>query len=820
MKGNKLEKIKTKYQYKTTISSAEELKNFEDNHELCQKFKHINTNLSSKFTVSASKHLPFFWRSYFHILKGLSENKNFLIIPDYDPDGINSWFLYYHLLTLLKTIYKSKSKILIKPTARDEWYGLSEKFFNSDIHYQTDYIITTDIWIAVKFPSTFIWGKEKIIIFDHHLPFTNIWFSIKEFHDYFLAMYPNFDVHKKSFTPSEKKDFDKAFETFKENKPALCNKFATTFISNNFVINYFKDYYYKYDDLLETLRDKENKDFQDLWKEPIETKFKNEIMEKDKAKIFYSSAWELATAICESVILNLIEAKILNEKAKKLINFYYVPWSITSISDVTDLTSVNNLYFFLIWWVIVRNLQNNLSQELKKLAYSRKIEITKISDEEKFNVLKDIIKSKIGIKENLSELLWDEFVPDITPQQKSEFDKALWQIVNYFSYILWFNSSMSYTDLGFLICPSMNAYWRVSVTHGLFLRLLTWEIPYTANWISFNEVRKKLQQDIEELVVDDIERKQSYKNPICIWGYYHSNLDEDKIHHSYDALKGFYTKTYPDIFLDYSKVKAKKEDVIEHEKILLESSEWVVWIVASKIVEMFNKPAVVWKYSSSDENSIKGSGRSFFSLFDLWVSSFKSVGNVWWHDAAFGIQIKDIELFNKEITEAINNLTLSKIQKLYTIQIPLYINLKDNLKDILAFQKFFKDYDNIINANFSFSNFKDFELKPHGVTFMGKGGKSIKIVLQKWDKKITFISWNWKALFNKLEVPYLNFEVDKENKTSTWWDKFLLVWEQTDILEQLQYKLISTDLSVSSITDSFGYQGNQETYNYDFSFNI
>jgi hypothetical protein len=69
MKGNKLEKIKTKYQYKTTISSAEELKNFEDNHELCQKFKHINTNLSSKFTVSASKHLPFFWRSYFHILK-------------------------------------------------------------------------------------------------------------------------------------------------------------------------------------------------------------------------------------------------------------------------------------------------------------------------------------------------------------------------------------------------------------------------------------------------------------------------------------------------------------------------------------------------------------------------------------------------------------------------------------------------------------------------------------------------------------------------------------------------------------------------------
>lgn len=831
-----IKKIKTNYIYETYIKSAKELEDFLSKNEIIQKVEYIKKHLTDNYSVSADKHLPYFWRSYFNILNWLTENKTFLILPDYDADGVNSWFLYYHLLTLLKGITNSHSKILLKPTARDEWYGISQKFFDSDLHKQVDYVLTTDIWIAVNFPTDFILTKEKVIVFDHHLPYTNIWLNLKEFNEYFMSKYPNFDNHKKAFEGEEKKQFENCLKEFLKDKPELSQGFVTRFITNNFVLNYYPDYYCFYDEIVEQSRKKdwENTAY-DVWKSPVLSKEENaKIIQKDYDKIFYSSAWQLATCVCVAIIENLINSNILKPSAKKLLNYYYIPGCVTSISDVTDLSSVNNLYSFMIGGIVMKTLREKYNLLLKQTAYSKHIALKDAEDLIGKDVLETLLLETLWIKHSFSELMMQE----ANDHQKDMLDKAFLQIINYLSWILEFNTELGKTSLGFNICPSINAFWRVSITHWLFLRWLKWEVAYKSKYgLSFNELRKSMQNTIEDKVMDDLEQTKNYLNPICIGGYVQDDLDEESLKYAYNALKGFYTRHYPDLFLDYTEVEEDAEKMQWFEESLLANNEWVVWIVASRIMEMIKKPVIVWKYFSSEKNGIKGSWRSIYSLFDLWVNTFKSVLNAWGHDAAFWIKIWDIKLFNEEIEKVLEKKSKEEIQNLYSINIPVHLQFWDDLRTLEAYKKFFKDYDNLIACNADFKWFKDFTLNAEDIVFFWKTWKYLKITLRKWEKEITFLSWNYKALFNRLWVPFLKtYDTAKELRDEliekiNRWEVSLTkaVWVKGEIkvqagqekeIELLRKVLLESDSSISNIEDGYWFDWKQSIHSYSYVFFI
>jgi len=148
------------------VNSYDDLKQIYENEEIIKIFEHIN---KWNYELSDINILPQYNITWKSIIENIKNNKSFLILTDYDADWVCSWYIHYISLLFLKMKYNSNSIIHIKPSNRYEWYGISKEFFNDQLANQYDCLLTTDIWVSVKFPLNII--KNKFIyIFDHHLP--------------------------------------------------------------------------------------------------------------------------------------------------------------------------------------------------------------------------------------------------------------------------------------------------------------------------------------------------------------------------------------------------------------------------------------------------------------------------------------------------------------------------------------------------------------------------------------------------------------------------------------------------------------------------
>lgn len=735
--------IKTQTLYTNVVNSSDDMGYFVNHNPLMlQSIKISNDNSKERFTVEAKKHLPFIKKSFESIVNGIKNNESFLILPDYDADGTVSGFLYYNLLSLLKEVYHSKSLIRIKPTARDEGYGISQKFFESTLHNNVDNIITTDIGISVEFPMSFISSKKKIIIFDHHTPLSSIWFSIKEFKHFYLEKHPNANLTNKTIEDLEL--LKSELTEFFKNYPTFSQEFRDKFIMNNYVLNHYPNYY----DFFEQAQ------IQDKSKDSLSIQWNYD-------KIFYSSAWELAVSVYEYALDYLISNNLLKGNFKDLIHYIGIGWAITAISDVTDLSSCNNMYFFLHWQKVVRHLQKELSK--------KDLEPTKDS------VLGIILKT----------LKIEEF--------KDWYPQWLEQIGYFLSWVLSFKGKFSHSDLGFSICPSINAYGRVSLMHSLYLEWIIWYggVPRT-NKISFNETRKQLQASIAKQVLKDIKENKRYAYPVVIGGVKEQVSDGD-IEQAYWDLKSYFASHYSDVFLDYVWRNIRIDQVEEIETNIMKNHEWVFGIIASKVAEMYKKPTFVWKYCN--ETQFKGSWRSIFSLFDLGCSTFQSVSNIWWHAAAFGISLNNVNSFLEEITNKMNTLTDEEKQKLYTIKMDVLINIKPNVKDILTFERFFSKFNGFVKSDANFKAFENYKLE--NLQFLWKEWATVKLLLKDWDNEITFMIWDYLGFCEKywLEIPKIDVEGDWEKEKQT----FSLNIESENWWELIKDKLLTENLTISDI---------------------
>ncbi len=149
------------------IHSVDDIKNIVKQEPIIQLYKSIKKN--DEYQFAPKEVLPDYDRTTKRLVEEIKKGKDFLILTDYDADGVMSGYIHYMWLQHLIQKYNSTSQVRFKPTNRYEWYGISHEFFESDVLKKYDNILTTDIGISVPFPAHVI--KEKnIFIFDHHLP--------------------------------------------------------------------------------------------------------------------------------------------------------------------------------------------------------------------------------------------------------------------------------------------------------------------------------------------------------------------------------------------------------------------------------------------------------------------------------------------------------------------------------------------------------------------------------------------------------------------------------------------------------------------------
>lgn len=737
---------KAKIVYNNIVSSSEELGLFVNKNPIMTQSINISNNTNHmRYTVEAKKHLPYIKQSFNAILEGLKNNESFLILPDYDADGTISGFLYYNLLILLRNVFKSTSSIQIKPTARDEGYGISAKFFESDLHKNIDNIITTDIGISIEFPMEFIESKKRIIIFDHHTPLSSIWFSVKEFKHFFLKKHQNADLTNRNIV--DIKQLKEDLREFFADKVEFAKLFKERFFMNNYVLNLYPDYYTFFAEGLSI----QNKN---LDTSPIQL---------DYNKIFYSSAGQLAVSVYEYALEYLINNKLLNSGLKNIINYIGVGGAITSVSDVTDLSSCNNMYFFLQGQKVVNYLQKELNK-----------------------------KNLEPTSENIQKLILASLPLNLSETQ--DYPKVwIEQIGNFLSWVLSFKGKFSFSDLGFSICPAINSYGRVSLMHWLYLEWIKGSSGIIReNNLNFNEVRKQIQSNITKNVLEDIKSKKRDQQPIVIGAV--QEVAEEDITEAYNDLKSFFATKHSDVFLDYITREVSDNEVEKIEAKIMENHEGVFGIIASKVVEMFKKPAFVGKYVG--EKGFKGSWRSLFSLFDLGCTTFDSVDAMGGHAAAFGIALNDVEGFLAQLTEKLETFSVEELAKKYVIKMDLLLKVKPIVKDLLTYERFFTKFDGLSKTGMQLEGFDGYVFQ--SVNFMGKEGMTVKLSYQDVNNnEITFLIWDYAGFCQKYEIDLP--QVDTIWEETEWKKQFVLSENDTQWVEKMSKLLFTEILTLSNI---------------------
>lgn len=691
------------------INSYEDFQKLFETNRFLKNFKELKSSNEIRYFHNA-KYLHYIEEAFNVIFNWIKNNESFLIIPDYDSDWLNSWYIYYNFLTLLKWLLNSNSVIKIKATWRDEWYWISERFFNSHIYDNFQNIITTDLWISVQFPFEFIKNKQ-VLIFDHHLPMTNILFSIKEIHEYIEMIKPWYNFNKRNFDSLEEnkeviwlciKRLNELF-WWTINKDKL-NEFTKHLIVNNFVINYYWNYYSWF-----------NKDKDEISKQNKERMLNDDLLKDEYDIHFESSAWELASCVVWYYLEKLRDMWYINDLFLKLKNIYLIWWCVTAISDVTNLESKNNLLFYILWSRIF-----NLLRKFYNVVHSNESEIKTNKDKISYSLWKVLFQDNKLSVWHLRWLLKQNIKVEYNDKIINEY---IDQLLNYLNFYLSFNKDFDKTSLWFAIWPYVNSYWRLITPHWLFEQMILW----VERNEKLNIRRKELEAEYTKYVIEQL--KEDKYNVKVFWIKQDRNFDDE-----YNILR----KRYNDkntLFVDYTDCKESNKSIVELEDEIY-NIWWINWLIASKVQNYYRKPAIIWNYD--DMWNIWCSWRTSFSFIDYWVWLFKSVNSIWWHKKAFWININNIDLFRKEYEELLERLWDKQVQQLYCKDYQFLIEV-DNFDD---YQKIQKELD---------------ELK-----WLFEYKISFKKIMQNVNKNelniSTFNNWKWCTIVFNDNVLYKTFD--------------------------------------------------------------
>jgi len=209
-----------------------------------------------------------------------------------------------------------------------------------------------------------------------------------------------------------------------------------------------------------------------------------------------------------------------------------------------------------------------------------------------------------------------------------------------------------------------------------------------------------------------------------------------------------------------SKINPKNNIIFYDSK---EIEHWIIWIVAWKIAEEYNKPCIVLK---DEWDKLIASCRSpeFFSIIE-YLEKYKDYFlHFWWHKQAawFTISKEKLESFRMNITSEINKIDFSQYKKQINVDkiispYDIWINLYNKVN---SFKPFW-----IWNKKPIFM-FYEFEFL--WIEFLWKTKEHISIKNKYWIKIIWFNIWDLYEKLSKKNTLNIIFEIS--NNVWMWKD--------------------------------------------------
>ncbi len=230
--------------------------------------------------------------------------------------------------------------------------------------------------------------------------------------------------------------------------------------------------------------------------------------------------------------------------------------------------------------------------------------------------------------------------------------------------------------------------------------------------------------------------------------------------------------TQTDILVEVEKTIDKNKNIL---LAIWEFHEWVIWIVAWKLTEKYNKPSIVLSINKS-KNEAVGSCRApnYFSII-------KMLDNIWkkwiferygWHLQAWWLTIKldKIEIFKKELENYWKNISQDKLEKIILVDTFIWKEdlISDDIKKLDLLAPFWEQ-----NPNPTFL-IKDLQIKK--IDLVWKEKNHIKVYANKDWVDLTLLKWSWLKLLEKLkDKKYIDCVVQYAKDDYNWWFYFKIL---------------------------------------------
>ena len=252
----------------------------------------------------------------------------------------------------------------------------------------------------------------------------------------------------------------------------------------------------------------------------------------------------------------------------------------------------------------------------------------------------------------------------------------------------------------FVIWPRLNASGRINVPHHSFQALFQHNNSVQAKYLEKLEKMNKQRQSTQLDILDEIEKNINLQDNILL------------------AIGNFH--------------------------------EWVIWIVAWRLTEKYNKPAIVVSINKEKKEAI-GSCRS-----PVYFSTIEMLENIWkkwilkrygWHKQAgwFTIDLKYLDKFKQEIKTYEKNILQENIEKTYFIDTEI---LKKDLlsEDIYQIPLLAPFWVQNHSPTFLISN-----IKIKKIDLVWKEKSHLKVLWEKEGVDLTLVKWEWTDILEKMK---------------------------------------------------------------------
>lgn len=191
-----------------------------------------------------------------------------------------------------------------------------------------------------------------------------------------------------------------------------------------------------------------------------------------------------------------------------------------------------------------------------------------------------------------------------------------------------------------------------------------------------------------------------------------------------------------------SSFKSIEEGLNQDDKIIISAwvyHEWIIWIVAWKLTEKYQKPScVIWIDQEKWIWVASLRAAEWFSIVDMLQANADLLDRFWWHKRAWGFSVKleNLEILIEKLKDYANSHSFEQIEK--KLLVDTYLLEKDleseNIKSIEALEPFGEWNPTPLVA------VQNLEIKNIG--FVWKENQHLKISWTLWNKPLNALWWS------------------------------------------------------------------------------